>query len=497
MKTISKYLLLLAAAVFTFTACEKTVEREPSPLDAPGAVLFASAGGTFELNMSKDPLETTVTLFRTSNLDQADTINLEATAHPVFQFDPKVIFAPGDKKVDLKITFATGEADSTYTMKLTMPEGKVSPYLNGQSEFNYTVKLVLWSELRTGIWVDDAVVASTFNIPASTAWTVGYQVAENADGSQKIRVINPYACTASGVDENGVYDGFPFNDPGDWDTSKDYNIEIFISADNDVTMPDVELGVDWGYTMMKLVNYNGVEAHGDFDPAARRITFDKTAAKNTLVFAMDKPYNYAGYRFYLSYAAYLADQPVGPEPVDATVETYEGAWTIKALDLNTDEQVSANVTVTSYEDPTEGQYYVLEGLYADIPAVYGYFDEETHMFKLQTSRGNTVVIDEKNYEARLYMLDADYRTSATATLDIIPGEGGTLAVNAESEAVAFVIVYINLQDQSDYKFGDGMYQISFEPANAAGAPARKAVAPKRVNGKKMLLPALKLEEKIR
>lgn len=480
MKKISKYLLLLAAAVFTFTACEKTAEREPSPLDVPGAVAFTSAGGSFELNMSKEPLETTVTLRRTSEFDKADTILLNVEADPVFVIDPKFIFAPGDKEVSAKLSFPTGEADSTYTCRLSVPEDKASPYLDGVSVFEYTVKLVMWSEPRTGVWVDDAVVSSTYNIPASVAWTVTYQVAELADGSMKLRIINPYACTASSVDVNGVYDGFRYNDPGDWDTSKDYNIEIFIDPANDVTMPDVELGVDWGNSMMKLVNYKGVVAHGDFDPAAQRVLFDKNDSKNSLVFAMDKPYNYAGYRFYLSYAAYLADQEE-PEPVEATVETYEGTWEVTATDGKTGAAAAPrNITIVSGEDPEKGQFYTISGLHEDLPAVFGSFDEDTKAFMLGYNDGAQVTIGDKTYDATLYPVNSSSgKLDGNAEMKFVPAEDGSIVLADDAEAIGFGVVYFNVADESDYVVGDVLLNLNLAAVDAASAPAKAAPRAKK------------------
>ena len=482
MKKISKYLLLLAAAVFTFTACEKNVEREPSPLDVPGAIAFTSPGANVKLNMSKDPLETTVTLFRTSNLDKADTIKVSVLeTHPVFVLDPVFIFAPGDKQVSQKVTFATGEADSTYTFQLALPENKVSPYLAGNTTFTYTVKLELWSEPRTGVWVDDAVVSSTFtSIPPSVAWTVSYQVVELADGSMKLRIINPYACTASAVDANGVYDGFPYNEAGDWDTSKDYNIELFIDAANDVTMPDVELGVDWGHTMMKLVNYKGVVAHGDFDPDAQRVLFDKNDNKNSLVFAMDKPYNYAGYRFYLSYAAYLADQEE-PEPVEATVETYEGTWEVTATDGKTGAAAAPrNITIVSGEDPEQGQFYTISGLSEDLPEVYGYFDEETKAFMLGYNDGVQVTIGDKTYDATLYPFNSTSgKLDGHAAMKFVPAEDGSIVLADDSEAIGFGVVYFNVADESDYVVGDVLLNLNLAAVDAASAPAKAAPRAKK------------------
>ena len=76
MKKLNKIMLFLAAAVFTLTACEKNVERTPSPEDPQGAVAFTSAGGTRELNMQKEALEQKVTLIRTQDIDKAASLTL-------------------------------------------------------------------------------------------------------------------------------------------------------------------------------------------------------------------------------------------------------------------------------------------------------------------------------------------------------------------------------------------------------------------------------------
>jgi hypothetical protein len=309
---------------------------------------------------------------------------------------------------------------------------------------------------------------------------VDYQVVEKGDGSKQIRIINPYASTASAVDGNNIYDGCPFNDPGDWDTSKDYNIEIFIDAANDVTMPDVELGVDWGYSMMKLVNYNGVVAHGDFDPDAQRVQFDKSGNKNTLVFAMDKPYNYAGYRFYLSYAAYLADQEE-PEPIEATVETYEGTWEVTATDGKTGAAAAPrNITIVSGEDPEQGQFYTISGLSEDLPEVYGYFDEETKAFMLAYNDGAQVTIGDKTYDATLYPVNSTSgKLDGHAVMKFVPAEDGSIVLADDSEAIGFGVVYFNVADESDYVVGDVLLNLNLAAVDAASAPAKAAPRAKK------------------
>lgn len=506
MKKISKYLLLLAVAVFTFTACENNPQREPSPEDSPLAVSFTNGGETVKLNMAKEPLEKIVALHRTCNLDKADTIKVTVVeADPVFVIDPVFIFAPGDKEVAHKVTFATGEADSTYTFKLELPGDKVSPYLAGHPTFEYTVTLELWSEPAFGVFVEQTV-GPAFGLGVN-AWFVEYQTAENPDGSMRFRMINPYASFATAKDADGIYDGNPWTEDGDVDESQDYNFVLNISAEGEVTFPDLFtfLGIGWGnYLNQFFVDYargtGAAGTYGRFDKEKSKIVFD--AQDNSILFGAYKSTGersiygiQANFVFYLSKAAYLADQEE-PVVVDADVTTYEGNWQIKGFDITIDEEdvpVSANVKITSYDDPTDGQYYVIEGLYPTMPEVYGSFDEETHKFKIEASQGDPVEINEKTYVPVLYLVNTSWSPSAQITLDIIPGEGGTLVTDEASEAIGFRIRYINPSDQSDAFWGDGMFDISFEPGNVDGAPARKAPAKRsaKKSNKRLLMPEVK------
>lgn len=486
MKKISKYLLLLAAAVFTFTACEKTVEREPSPLDVSDAIAFTSPGANVKLNMSKDPLETTVTLFRTSNLDKADTIKVSVLeTHPVFVLDPVFIFAPGDKQVSQKVTFATGEADSTYTFQLALPENKVSPYLAGNTTFTYTVTLELWSEPRTGVW-EDATIGPAFNL-AVTAHYVQYQVAENADGSQKIRVINPYRSLPTGQDDDGIYDGFAWNEEGDADMSNDYHFLLNVAADGEVRFNDIEtfLGISWStYTNMAFFDYAAYKGrpgtYGRFDAEKSKIVFD--ASDNTMITELaGELYGIqVNFQFYLSKAAYLADQEE-PEPVEATVETYEGTWEVTATDGKTGAAAAPrNITIVSGEDPEKGQFYTISGLHEDLPTVFGSFDEDTKAFMLAYNDGVQVTIGDKTYDATLYPVNSTSgKLDGYAEMKFVPAEDGSIVLADDSEAIGFGVVYFNVADESDYVVGDVLLNLNLAAVDAASAPAKAAPRAKK------------------
>ncbi len=480
MKKISKYLLILAAAVFTFTACEKNVEREPSPEDSPLAVSFTSGGEVLKLNLAKDPLETIVALHRSCNLDKADTIKVTVVeAHPVFVIDPVFIFAPGDREVAHKVTFAAGQADSTYTFKLAVPENKVSPYLSGLNTFEYTVTLELWSEPAWGIFLEQTV-GPAFSMGVN-AWFVEFQTAENPDGSMRFRMINPYASFKSGdPDEDGVFDGNPWTEEGDVDESQDYNFVLNISPDGEVRFPDLYtyLGIGWGdYTNQCFVDYargtGAAGTYGRYEKENGKIVFD--AQDNTMLFgAGGKIYGVqANFVFYLSKAAYLADQEEGGEAVDADVNTYVGNWKLQGRDLNTGGAAEAEVVIATNED-ADGQYYTIEGIHPDVPVVYGVFNEEDHRLNIYPSRGTPVEKGGVTYKTTFYALNSGYSILGSITIDFEPAEDGTLVLSEATEGVGFAVLYENPDDEEDYDITMAWDQLGFVPSEAAGAPAKIA-----------------------
>ena len=107
MKTVNKYLFLLAAAVFGLTACEKQQEREPSPEGNPNAVAFEQSAYTAEINPNKEALEFEIKVTR-SAAESALTVNIASEGDiDVIKVPATVSFAAGEKEVALKLTFPT------------------------------------------------------------------------------------------------------------------------------------------------------------------------------------------------------------------------------------------------------------------------------------------------------------------------------------------------------------------------------------------------------
>ena len=448
---------------------------------------------------------------RSHNIINPLDVPLIIEANPVFAgtaFPESISFEGGSEYsygiafIDTSFVVNVKELPAgTYQFTIAIPDEYCQGTLSSGSQ-TFTYQIIVnepdeWdeAEIHQGVFVDQTV-GPAFGLSAY-AWYVKYQVVEQPDGSQKIRIHNPYASFDTSQDADGIFDGNPWTDDGDVDESRPFNFDLLVSKEGEVTFPEIYtyLGIGWGtYTEQCFVDYargTGVSGtYGRYESEKGKIIFD--AQDNSMLFgAGGKIYGIqANFVFYLSKDAFMADKEE-PVVVDADVTTYEGNWTIKGFDANEEEDVpvSANVTVTSYIDSKKGQYYAIEGLYPNMPVVHGVFDEETHKFLIQHTQSDPVDIGGTSYVPHLYMIDATWSLSSNITLDIVPGEGGTLVTDESSKAIGFIVVYINPANQSDYIFGDGMFNISFEPANA-GAPVRKdAGIPAKVakrNGKQSI-----------
>ena len=125
MKKINKYLLLLAAAVFTLTACESDKEREPSPAGNPNAIAFKQSSVSVEINPAKAALEYKLGVIRT-NADAELTAPIAVIGDSdVIKVPATVSFAKGELETTLLLTFPTAEVDSTYSIALSLDENDI------------------------------------------------------------------------------------------------------------------------------------------------------------------------------------------------------------------------------------------------------------------------------------------------------------------------------------------------------------------------------------
>ncbi len=319
MKKLNKYLFLLVAAVCTFTACEKEVERGASPVAGTDVAAFKASAVEVDINPSKAALEYAVALVRSNTADElAVGIEVVEGDIDIITVPATVTFAKDASEASLLLTFPEAQLDSTYSVVLTIASDNQSPYLNGASTFAFTVNIASWEQAPAPAVFVDGVISPVFDLDP-VAWYVPFMEKANADGSKDFRFLNPYRAfdPEAEPDQFGVFSVFPYNAEADVDLTETYNWEMHVDAEGNVTFPRTFIGVDYGYGPMSpwlmadyLAARNETEPDytanpcGVFDPAAQTITIPDGA----LLLFMGTSGYYAGeHVIYLDSKAYQND----------------------------------------------------------------------------------------------------------------------------------------------------------------------------------------------
>lgn len=163
MKTINKYFLMaLAGALLSFTACSDDIEREPSPVvdpNCPGA--YFSADNNYALELEPEAaLEMTLTVGRT-NTESAATVSVEVLSNTenVFEVPETVTFEAGEAEAPLTIKFPNAEIGVSYSYALKFTEGSYNPYADQQTYVSGNIIRIKWNPIETAIYTDGIVSA--------------------------------------------------------------------------------------------------------------------------------------------------------------------------------------------------------------------------------------------------------------------------------------------------------------------------------------------------
>jgi hypothetical protein len=144
---------------------------------------------------------------------------------------------------------ATDMYDGTYTFV-------VVTFLNGQAKniatdtFKYVVVNPVWKSLGWCKYTEDClgpIYRFDDDDPLNYVCTYEVEIQEDENHPGLYRLVNPYG------------EVYPFNDPGDWDASHDYYMEINACDPEGVFIGAQEMGLNWGhgeFTICSLGAYN-------------------------------------------------------------------------------------------------------------------------------------------------------------------------------------------------------------------------------------------------
>lgn len=341
MKKLNKYLFLLAAVVLGLTACEKSIEREPSPQVDKNVVAFKSSSVVADINPAKSKLQYGLTVYRSFDTEEvAIPINVLEGDSDIIKVPATVTFAVGVKEVDILLEFPEAELDSSYSVILEIDEQFQSPYFTGGAQCAFTVNIATWEDVTVPAVFVDGTICNVFSLDPMI-WYVKYQEKLNTDGTKDYRFLNPYRNfdPEAEADQFGVYNVFAYNAEGDVDMTENYHWDMHVDADGNVTFPRTYIGVDYGYGPMSpwlmadfLAAKNGTEPDytanpcGKYDDATKTITIPNGA----LLLFMGTSGYYAGeHVIYLDSKAYQDDH--------LTISDYNGSdieWKVQESSIN-------------------------------------------------------------------------------------------------------------------------------------------------------------------
>lgn len=232
---IDKILALSMASLMTvaFTACDSEDESYEWASVSGSQVYFNnSLAKEYVLSMNESSFNIPV-----SRVSDADAINvpLNVTLEDgsLFTIPQSVSFAAGQKEASIQVSYDPANIvfDKFETVKISLADAGLTTEW-GISEYVFTAGVPApWVTLGNATVVDD-YITGFFGVE-NVAWQVELQ--ENQLYPGYYRLVNPYGA------------GYPYNEPGDFDASQDYYLEIHAEDPSKVWIPTTTYGMDWGY----------------------------------------------------------------------------------------------------------------------------------------------------------------------------------------------------------------------------------------------------------
>lgn len=233
MKKIFKYSLLLLAVGMVFTACkddDSAGKLDPVVLSGPQTYFNNEMADVIEI--SKEESSFTVTINRQNSVGEA-IVPITATMPEgsIFTVPATVTFPDGATSADIVITYDPNKLEYGNYTEITLAigdESATSPY--GLSTYTFSAGVTAWVSVGRGLYRED-LISPLYKLDMVT---YEVEIEKNIIEEGMYRIKNPY-----GAD-------FPYNEPGDWDTSKDYYMVIDATDPDYVYFTTCETGVNWG-----------------------------------------------------------------------------------------------------------------------------------------------------------------------------------------------------------------------------------------------------------
>lgn len=260
MKNIKNILSVLVVmfAMISLYSC-----KDDAPVYEPAEKLDGTSEGVFFPNTNKkafelEPTEATqitLTIARSSTAGAIDVpITVELNTDEVFVAPTTISFADGEAEKNFTVNFPNAKEGITYSLRLSVQGDQyVNTYSSAIPYVSAEVTRIKWEATPEPLIYVDGTFSAFYGVGIHPM----YVEAEKAKlgTSVRYRMKNVYKVPTE-VDADGIYNGYPYNEPGDVDTSKDYYTIIEISDPKglagEVFMPAHDIGVIWSYGMFSI-----------------------------------------------------------------------------------------------------------------------------------------------------------------------------------------------------------------------------------------------------
>lgn len=376
-------------AVITLHSCKEDAPvyepAEKSDIVSQDIYFPDTNAEAFELEPS-EPTQITLKMARNNASGAANVpLKVELNTEDVFVAPSTVSFAAGEKEKEFTVTFPTAKEGIAYTLRLSVEgEEYVSTYGDATPFVQTKVTRIKWEPVEKPMVYVDGTFSTFFGVSIFPM----YVNAEKATLGKivRYRFKNAYGVpTDKKPDADGIYDGYVYNDPGDFDETKDYYTVIEISDNGDVYMFPHQLGVIWSYGMFSIGSVNETSFGKTEDGV---ITFPQ----NTLFISMSGYKDGAKYKagtstiIYTTKELFIAANKKIKDFNEVEYKTVEGEvseFMSEAYKRNWKQTLSQAIDID--EENEESDYknlYYLSNLYADDYGLAFYFDPEEKKVKV-------------------------------------------------------------------------------------------------------------------
>ncbi len=236
MKNILGVILVLIGMTTAYSCQDDAPDYIPSEKIDSEQVYFPNTNSSkIALSSVENSYDIVIARVKTDN---AITVPLTISGNDgLFDIPSSVNFAQGESKATIKVTYDVDEIGFDNFSDLTISINDQYTSVYGKSEYLFNIGIPApWKTLGDAIYADD-YVTTWFDVD-NEEYKV--EIQENLLQPGLFRLVNPYGAA------------YPYNEPGDWDDSQDWYLEINAVDPTAVFINLQEVGMDWGYGMFSF-----------------------------------------------------------------------------------------------------------------------------------------------------------------------------------------------------------------------------------------------------